>query len=176
MADIIAAHPEQRYTIHKDGGWWIGCEGCDWQEAIGSPSIETNSARRHHAHVAEELTKAGYGLLPDLAPEYGARTMLFNGLSEEPEPHGPNPNPSWFNKSTHVRLVGPWQELEPLADPLAAALADPEGRTRPSHPREEDKMMSTAASIEQQDAGKLATLMTVSVYVPGTRSQLQQNP
>lgn len=127
MADVIAAHPGHRYGIYTTGGWWIGCDGCDWHEAIGPSPIETDSVRRHHAHVAEELTKAGYGLLPDVAPEYGARTMLVNGMSEAPEPHGQNPNPSWFTMSTHVRLVGPWQELQSLPDPLAAALNDPEG-------------------------------------------------
>ena len=61
MADIIAAHPGSRYGIYTTGGWWIGCEGCDWHEAIGPSPIETYSVGRHHAHVAEELAKAGYG-------------------------------------------------------------------------------------------------------------------
>ena len=118
MAGIIAAH-QVRYLWPGEGDEPMTCECGHWRGDV---------VELHAAHVAEELTKAGYGILPDVAPEYGARVMQLNGLSTEPQPQGPNPNPSWFSKSTHVRLVGPWQELTTLPDPLAAATNDQEGR------------------------------------------------
>lgn len=113
MAEVIAAHKEIENLV----GYTWGCR-CGWRAGLNDD---------HPVHMAEELAKAGYGLLPDVAPEYGAQMMTHGGLSGMPFGHGPVRNPNWWNKSTHMRLVGPWQELEPPPDPLAAALADPEG-------------------------------------------------
>ena len=96
MADIIAAH---RYSLNR-----MGCVCGGWDRAEGAPS--------HSDHVAEELTQAGYGSLQDFQPEYGAREMHFGGLSKEPRGHGPVRDPRWMDKSTHVRMIGPWVELK----------------------------------------------------------------
>lgn len=118
MAGIVATH-QPRYLMPGDGMDSMQCECGKWRGDV---------VELHASHVAEELTKAGYGLVPDVTPEYGAQVMQLNGLSVEPHPQGPNPNPYWFSKSTHVRLVGPWKEIAALPDPLAAAMNDEKGR------------------------------------------------
>ena len=102
MAEVIAAHEYD----------FIGL-ACRCEAACGADE----DALSYAAHVADELTKAGYGSLQDFQPEYGAREMHFGGLSKEPHSHGPVRDPRWMDKSTHVRMIGPWVELvEPRSD------------------------------------------------------------
>ena len=134
MAEVIAAHvlwmSGETETVWQPAEESAQCscghEYDTWVHTAGgdeSPDWD----KEHATHLAEELAKAGYGLLPDVAPEYGAQMMTHGGRAGQPIGHGPVRSPNWWNKSTHMRLVGPWQELEPLPNPLAAALADPEG-------------------------------------------------
>lgn len=66
MADIIAQHAAYSTWDEFLGDWsyaghkgYVGCDGCDWQqELVDAPA--TDSA----THVAVELMKEGYGLLP----------------------------------------------------------------------------------------------------------------
>lgn len=67
--------------------------------------------RKLAAHLADELAKAGYGLLPNTMREYGAPLMGINGLSGPPVGHGYIRDPNFLTRSTHHRLVTPWQEL-----------------------------------------------------------------
>ena len=118
MADVIAAHtPIGFYEAPEDEPDTAYCQCGAEVEALGAAS------ELYAAHVAEELAKAGYGIVPNVAPEYGARVMQVTGWSSEPHPQGPSPSPHWFNKSTHVRLVGPWQEIKELPDALRGAAA-----------------------------------------------------
>lgn len=105
MAGVIAAHKE----IENLDYYTYGCR-CGWK---------AQPAEDHPDHLAEELTKAGYGLVPDVSHEYGAPFMGHDGLTDEPSGHGPIRDPHWWQKSTHVRLVGPWRKLEPLPAPTA---------------------------------------------------------
>lgn len=114
MAAVIAAHSGYE-TLTRIGGYTVDCCGCDW---ITFSESRPNGGEAHAAHVAEKLAKAGYSLVPDVAPEYGAPIMGHGGLTAEPFGHGPIRDPKWWEKSTHVRMVGPWRELEPLPDAL----------------------------------------------------------
>ena len=58
MADVIAAHWAQELPSMEGRMFALQCqaEGCGW----GGECLYTD----HAAHVAEELTKAGFGRLP----------------------------------------------------------------------------------------------------------------
>ena len=113
MADIIAAHNTLAWD-HSTGK--AQCGDCDTVVGELQGSIEKQEAGLS-IHVAEELAKAGYGIIPNVAPEYGAPFRGHDGPSDEPIGHGPVRDPHWWEKSTHVRLVGPWVELkEPQSD------------------------------------------------------------
>lgn len=65
----------------------------------------------HAAHVALELVKAGIGPLPKgLSVEYGSQWMTLNGPSDV-QSDGPVPKESWYDPSTHKRLVTPWEYI-----------------------------------------------------------------
>ena len=123
MAGVIAAHSLSSSSETEHARQWM-CQCGQFNAVLGFGEEEPEA---HATHVAEELAKAGYGLLPDVAPEYGAPLKVHGSLTADPFGHGRVRDPHWWEKSTHMRLVGPWQELEPPPAPLAAALADPEG-------------------------------------------------
>lgn len=60
MVDIIAQHASYSTWDEVDEVseyWYVGCDGCDWQqELVDAPG--TDSA----AHVVDELVKAGFGM------------------------------------------------------------------------------------------------------------------
>lgn len=117
MAAVLAEHELTAAWLSVDAPSGFICM-CGAHHEETYPTFHPRAA--YAAHVADELTKAGYGIVPNVAPEYGARVMQFTGWSSEPHPQGPTPNPFWLNKSTHVRLVGPWQEIKELPDALKA--------------------------------------------------------
>ena len=60
MAEVIAAHSGYMcWTVGPKE--FVACASpvCDWESEADDP------ASAHYVHVAEELAKAGYGLLPD---------------------------------------------------------------------------------------------------------------
>ena len=91
MAEVIAAHSAMEPEIedHPVHGYTdVAVCGCGVRLYLGMLGEPNDRDDLHAEHVAEELTKAGYGLVPDVAPEYGARVMLVNGLSDEPQQIG----------------------------------------------------------------------------------------
>lgn len=63
----------------------------------------------HASHVAFELVKAGIGPIPKgLSVEYGSQWMTLIGPSDV-QSDGPVPKESWYDPSTHKRLVTPWE-------------------------------------------------------------------
>lgn len=101
MADVIVAHPG--HEIRLDDRLWVQvCFGCPWRYRYSDGS----GLEAHATHVAEELAKAGYG---NVCAEPEAEDYDFGG-----------PDPATVPGS-FVRA------FTPTPDPLAAALADPEG-------------------------------------------------
>lgn len=109
MADVIAAHQvtESGLTEDCDVYWLCSC-GRRWVTADTQVRDQIYS---HANHLADELTKAGFGLLPNAMHEYGAPLRGLNGPSGPPVEHGYIRDPNFLTKSTHHRLVTPWQEL-----------------------------------------------------------------
>lgn len=66
MVDIIAQHAaystwDELDEMSEIGEriWYVGCDGCNWyRELVDAPAVDSA------AHVAVELMKEGYGLLP----------------------------------------------------------------------------------------------------------------
>lgn len=127
MADVIAAHAG--YDTHwedRDGVqvWYTVCDGCDWRHDVVGRDAPADT---HAAHVAEELGKAGYG---------DVREAKRDALLEEAEVFGAGAwNDAYIigdvrdDADAAVATVAWLREraAEYAPDPLAAALADPEG-------------------------------------------------
>ena len=67
MADIIAAHSGYTVKMPNDprAPFLLACTGCgDERPIINEVGKVRTPAQRHNTHVADELTKAGYGKLP----------------------------------------------------------------------------------------------------------------
>ena len=103
MADIIAEH-QPRYLMPGSANDAMQCECEKWRGDV----IEL-----HTAHVAEELTKAGYGNIPD-ALRAAAAEMPIETLG------GADKASTWLRKRAGL--------LDTAAANLAAALNDEEGR------------------------------------------------
>ena len=64
MAEVIAAHSGYTVKMPDDprGPFLLVCSGCgDERPIINEVGKVRTPAQRHNTHVAEELTKAGYG-------------------------------------------------------------------------------------------------------------------
>lgn len=67
MAEVIAGH--NGYDTYREDRfghqiWYVVCDGCDWRQ-----DLQDAPATDHAAHMAEELTKAGYGKLEEAKAE-----------------------------------------------------------------------------------------------------------
>lgn len=61
MAEVIAAHSGYgAYPHEDDDAWYVECDDCDWRELL---TYGNTDHAAHAAHVADALTKAGYGKL-----------------------------------------------------------------------------------------------------------------
>ncbi|MFC7860711.1 hypothetical protein [Arthrobacter koreensis] len=103
MANIVAAH-QPRYLMPGNGNDSMQCECGKWRGDV---------VELHTAHVAEELTKAGYGNVPDALRE-AAGEMPIETLG------GADKASTWLRNRAGL--------LDTAAANLAAALNDEEGR------------------------------------------------
>lgn len=110
MTKIIAGH--QSYILSGSSrGAVLTCTGRDCRDLFvyEDDREDWDPDEIHSAHVALELVKAGIGPLPKgLSVEYGSQWVTFNGLSPV-QSDGPVPKVSWYDPSTHKRLVTPWE-------------------------------------------------------------------